>query len=79
MRKQLFILVLNLFSVVISAQVSGTVFRDFNANGVKDNSATFNESFVAGVTVKAYDASGSEVGSTTTNAKVSVYLLYTYV
>ncbi len=52
----------------IAAQVSGTVFRDFNANGTKDNSTTFNEPFVAGVTVKAYDASGAAVGTTTTDA-----------
>ncbi|MBK8678873.1 MAG: hypothetical protein IPN25_09385 [Sphingobacteriales bacterium] len=47
--------------------MSGTVFRDFNANGIKDNGASYNEIFIEGVTVKAYDASGAEVGSTTTD------------
>jgi hypothetical protein len=56
-----------ILSQSINAQVSGTVFRDFNSNGTKDNSATFNEPFLAGITVKAYDSSGSEVGSTLSN------------
>lgn len=49
----------------VFGQVSGTVFRDFNANGTKDNSVTFNEDGVEGVTVKAYPISGS-VQTTTT-------------
>ena len=48
-----------------NAQVSGTVFRDFNANGVKDNSTSFNETFVQGVTVTAYDAAGTPTATTT--------------
>jgi SdrD B-like domain/Secretion system C-terminal sorting domain len=51
-----------------NAQVSGIVFRDFNANGIKDNSATFNELPVAGITVKAFNNSDALVGTTTTNA-----------
>ena len=38
------------------------------ANGVKDNSATFNEVFVSDVTVKAYSAAGALVGTTTSSA-----------
>ncbi len=54
---------------VLSAQVSGTVFRDYNSNGVKDNTASFNETFVQGIEVKAYSAAGTQVGGTqTTNA-----------
>ncbi len=54
-----------LLTQAANAQVSGTVFRDFNANGIKDNSATFNEPFVAGVTVTAYDAAGTPTATTT--------------
>jgi hypothetical protein len=61
----LFCLALSTFS---KAQVSGIVFRDFNGSGAKDNSATFNEPFLAGVTVKAYDASDALVGTATTSA-----------
>ena len=50
------------------AQVSGTVFRDFNGNGTKDNTATFNEIGLAGITITAYDASGALVGSATSAA-----------
>jgi SdrD B-like domain len=52
---------------VSDAQISGTVFRDYNANGQKNNSAAFNEPFVAGVKVYAYNSSGG-VDSTITNA-----------
>ncbi len=60
-------LVLMLNSVDMAGQVSGTVFRDFNANGQKDNSSTFNEPFVANVMVTAYPVSGS-AQTTTTNS-----------
>ena len=51
-----------------NAQISGTVYRDFNANGVKDASATFNEIGLAGVTVKAYNSTNTLVGTTTSAA-----------
>ena len=65
--------ILNVFGIFflsilgLSAQISGTVFRDFNANGVKENSLTYNEPFVQGVTVTAYSNTGA-TQSTTTNA-----------
>lgn len=54
-------------SPAVFADISGTVFRDFNANGVKDNTATFNEIGVGGVTVTAHGTSGV-LGSATTAA-----------
>ncbi|MEY4925630.1 MAG: hypothetical protein RI894_66, partial [Bacteroidota bacterium] len=50
------------------AQVSGVVFRDLNANGVKDNTATFNEAFEQGIVVTAYNAAGTAIASFTTTA-----------
>jgi len=48
------------------AQVSGTVFRDYNANGIRDNT---NELGVASLTVTAfYNGASSSVVSTTTGA-----------
>ncbi|MFN8244266.1 MAG: SdrD B-like domain-containing protein [Ferruginibacter sp.] len=49
----------------LHAQVSGTVFRDYNGNGVKDNTASFNEPFVQGVTVKATLVNGNSFTTTT--------------
>ena len=47
------------------AQISGTVFRDFNGNGTKESG----EPLVAGILVKAYDATGAQCGTTqTTNS-----------
>ena len=51
----------------LKAQISGTVFRDFNGNGQKDA----NESLVTGVLVKAYNASGTQCGTATTSGSTS--------
>ena len=58
-------LILPFFSAYTYAQVSGIVFRDFNSNGTKDNTTTFNEVGLAGVTITAYDATGISVGTAT--------------
>jgi SdrD B-like domain/Secretion system C-terminal sorting domain len=55
------------------AQVSGTVFRDFNGSGIKDNNATYNEPFVTGVSVKAFNAANIQVGVTKTTDAVGAY------
>lgn len=70
MRKYIYWIVvyLTFFSIQNYAQVSGKVFRDLNANGVKDNSATFNEPFLAGITVNAYNSAGALVGTATTGS-----------
>jgi hypothetical protein len=61
------------FNFSSNAQVSGTVFRDFNGNGAKDNTATFNEIFVAGVTVKAFTASNTQIGPVITTSATGAY------
>ncbi|MGB1204532.1 MAG: SdrD B-like domain-containing protein [Chitinophagales bacterium] len=62
----LFSSIICLTYTTISAQVSGTVFKDFNANGIKDNAASFNEVGIAGITINAYGASGTVYGPATT-------------
>jgi gliding motility-associated-like protein/uncharacterized repeat protein (TIGR01451 family) len=60
-----------------STEIGGQVFRDYNANGVFDNTANFAEDGMAGVTVKAYDANdapGVPTATTTTTAE-GTYLL----
>lgn len=49
------------------AQISGTVFRDYNGNGQKNNSSSFNEPFVSGITVNVYNAANVLVATTTTS------------
>lgn len=51
----------------VNAQVSGTVFRDFNGNGIKDVA----EPLVAGVIVKAYNTTGTQCGTTQTTTSAS--------
>jgi hypothetical protein len=70
-----FVALLTLNSNMANAQctgtsVSGTVFRDFNLNGVKDNA---NEIGLAGVTVKAFKPDNTQVGSTATTAANGTY------
>ncbi|MBK7340532.1 MAG: hypothetical protein IPQ10_01390 [Saprospiraceae bacterium] len=63
MKKYYFLGVLVFISYFLSAQISGTVFRDFNGNGTKESA----EPLVAGVVVKAYDVSGAQCGTTQTS------------
>ena len=63
-----------LFMPTAYADISGKVFRDFNANGTFDSGSGFEEVGVANVAVKAFDASGAEKGSTTSTADGSYTL-----
>jgi hypothetical protein len=56
------ILVLFLFTSS-QAQISGVVFRDYNANGKKDNTLSFNENGVAKIIVTAFNSSGVIIAS----------------
>ncbi|WP_157585430.1 SdrD B-like domain-containing protein, partial [Runella zeae] len=53
---------------VAQAQVSGKVFQDFNANGAQGTASPNLEPGYGGITVKAYDASGTQVATATTAA-----------
>lgn len=46
-------------SLSFGQSVSGTVFKDFNANGSKENTATYNEPGMPGVRVVATDPAGT--------------------
>lgn len=61
---------------IASADITGSVFRDFNANGVKDNTATFNEIGIGGVTVNCTDAAGGS-GSTSSSSALPTLGQYT--
>ena len=58
------------------AAITGTVFRDYNQNGQRDNSASFVEPFAQGIQVTAYDATGASV-ATATSAASGAYTLAT--
>ena len=57
------------------ADITGTVFRDFNANGRQDNTASFSEPGVAGITVTAWSANGTVAGVPVTTAADGTYTL----
>ncbi len=56
-----------LLNTAALCQVSGFIFRDFNNNGIKENTASYNEPSVPGITVRATLVGGSHF-NTTTNA-----------
>lgn len=56
---------------VISKQITGTVWEDFDSNGIMDTS----EKKVSGVTLKLYDASTDELIKTTTSDEKGKYSL----
>lgn len=55
------------------AQVSGIAFRDFNANGSKENTATYKEPGLADITVKAFNSAGIQVGGTQITSSTGEY------
>lgn len=55
-------------SSTVYADINGQVFRDFNANGNFDNTPSFAELGVAGVTVKAFDSAGVLAATATSTA-----------
>jgi hypothetical protein len=50
-----------------SGTIGGTVFNDFNANGIRDSGEQGLGAGISGVTVRVFDNSG-QVGTTTTNS-----------
>ena len=66
--RNLSFLSLLLIAFTSNAQISGSVFRDLNANGSRETGAGFNESGVQGITVTAYTASGTILGTAATDA-----------
>lgn len=65
------------FAAAAPSQITGTVFEDFNSNGVQDTTAILNNNGsgtigvavdrgIPGVTVTAYDAAGNAVGTANT-------------
>ena len=51
--------------------ITGTVFQDFNSNGVNDSAVVLGQAIdigVAGIGVRAFDSTGAEVGTATTGA-----------
>jgi uncharacterized repeat protein (TIGR01451 family) len=60
-------------AVASAAQITGTAFEDFNDNGSR-NTAPMVDAGVGGITVTAYRADGSPVGSATTAADGSYTL-----
>ncbi len=63
---------LPLFNVSASGSISGTVYVDYNMNGMMNTTGTAPnyavDAGIAGVTVTAYDSSGTNQGSTTSGA-----------
>lgn len=59
-------------SQLVSAQISGFVYRDYNANGTRDVAAPTNEPGVAGVVINAYDANNALL-TTATSANDGSY------
>jgi hypothetical protein len=63
-----------------SGAVTGTVFQDFNANGVRDSALRLGRAVdagIAGIEVRAFDRTGALVGTATTGAAGSYTLSVT--
>ncbi len=74
--KKISSLVFAIFMCVLTistkAQISGTVFRDFNGNGIRTATAPI-EPLLAGITVKAYNAANVQLGTTKITSAAGAY------
>jgi SdrD B-like domain/Secretion system C-terminal sorting domain len=61
--KQILVLLTLVIVNNASAQITGNVFRDYNANGVRGTASPNNEPGVAGIIVNAYNASDALIAS----------------
>lgn len=57
-----------MFASDLGAQVTGTVFLDINSNGMRETSGTIIEPGIQGITVTAYNAANTVIGSATTGS-----------
>jgi hypothetical protein len=67
-----------LSTVSLFAQISGTVFRDFNGNGVRENTVSYNETGLGGVVLNAYGASGATLTTAYTGGGSATNLTGSY-
>lgn len=73
----LLVILLSTFSSDVKGQIiTGTVYRDFNGNGIKENTTLLTEIGVQSVLVCAYNTNGLLVDSTRTSA-AGIYSLNT--
>ncbi len=68
-----FALLLFVSAIKTNAQVSGTVFKDFNFNGTQQTSGFPIEPGAYGVQVKAFNAAGTQLGATKTTTVAGTY------
>ena len=70
------LLLASLFSEINAQSVTGKVFRDFDASGQQTTaSPAFIEPGVPGVTVKAYNAAGTQIGAAVQTGLDGTYTL----
>lgn len=65
--KLIFFVFIFFLSTALHAQISGTVFRDYNNNGTRETIAAYTEPMVPGIIVNAYNAADFLIASYTTN------------
>jgi hypothetical protein len=71
------ILLLHL-TTLINAQISGTVFRDYNGNGTRQSGAGYTEPGAGGVIVKAYNANDLLIATQTTSSATATMGQYSF-
>ncbi len=60
-------------STCTGSDIAGIVFRDYNANGNRENTATTTEPFIGDITVAAYNNAGTLVDSCRTTSSTGAY------
>lgn len=77
MKRLVLLVFLSCYVLFAGAQISGTVFRDFNMDGTFQPGVPFNEYGVGGIKVKIYDATNTAIDSTISTANGTYTLPFT--
>lgn len=79
MKKKLFVFLVSLFfaGLASNAQITGTVFRDYNLDGIYQAPPTSNEYGLEGIIINAYDATNTIIATTTSTANGTYTLPFT--
>ncbi len=67
-KNYLFLFLLTLFGITTQAQISGTVFRDYNGNGILEFTGVSRDTAVPNITVKAFNSTDVLIATKTTVA-----------
>ncbi|MBK7307958.1 MAG: hypothetical protein IPI88_13590 [Chitinophagaceae bacterium] len=76
--KSIFAILCIILTCTTHAQISGTVFRDYNGNGTRQSGAGYTEPGAGGVIIRAYNSSDLLIATQTTSSATATLGQYNF-